>query len=144
MLSPGRNRKGGGGVGRDRQMPMGAQGRTRKRGCHHMRWALVQHTDGLLSDRHLPGLGGLPNTVGSSSYKQGGQSHGRPGVAPMHSSRLPALRTGRTPPAEQLEAEELKAGQSRLSQALHTGGEQDSWLTGNAYILTSTQEALNQ
>ena len=114
------------------------------RGCHHMRWALVQHMDRLLSDRHLPGLGGLPNTAGSSSYKQGGQSHGRPGVARMHSSRLPALRTGRTPPAEQLEGEELKAGLSLLSQALQTGGEQDSWLTGNAYILTSTQEALNQ
>lgn len=122
---------------------MAAQGRIRK-GCHHMRWALVQHMDGLLSDLHLPVLGGLPSTVGSSSYKPGGQSHGTPGAAPMHSSRLPALRIGRTPPAEQLKAEELKAGQSRLSQALHTGGEQDSWLTGNAYILTSTQEALNQ
>lgn len=124
-------------------MPMAAQGRTRK-GCHHMRWALVQHRDGLLSDLHLPVLGGLPSTVGSSSYKRGGQSHGTPGAAPVHSSRLPALRIGRTPPAEQLEAEELKAGQSRLSQALHTGGEQDSRLTGNAYILTSPQEALNQ
>lgn len=122
-------------------MPMAAQGRTRK-GCHHMRWALVQHRDGLLSDLYLPG--GLPSTVGSSSYKWGGQSHGTPGAAPVHSSRLPALRIGRTPPAEQLEAEELKAGQSRLSQALHTGGEQDSRLTGNAYILTSPQEALNQ
>lgn len=124
-------------------MPMAAQGRTRK-GCHHMRWALVQHRDGLLSDLYLPVLGGLPSTVGSSSYKRGGQSHGTPGAAPVHSSRLPALRIGRTPPAEQLEAEELKAGQSCLSQALHTGGEQDSRLTGNAYILTSPQEALNQ
>ena len=78
---------------------MAAQGRTRK-GCHHMRWALVQHMDGLLSDLHLPVLGGLPSTVGSSSYKPGGQSHGTPGAAPMHSSRLPALRIGRTPPAE--------------------------------------------
>lgn len=143
MLSPGGNRKERGGAGTDRQMPMAAQGRTRK-GCHHMRWALVQHMDGLLSDLHLPVLGGLPSTVGSSSYKPGGQSHGTPGAAPLHSSRLPTLRIGRTPPAEQLKAEELKASQSRLSQAHHTGGEQDSWLTGNAYILTSTQEALNQ
>ena len=143
MLSPGGNRKERGGAGTDRQMPMAAQGRTRK-GWHHMRWALVQHMDGLLSDLHLPVLGGLPSTVGSSSYKPGGQSHGTPGAAPLHSSRLPALRIGRTPPAEQLKAEELKASQSRLSQAHHTGGEQDSWLTGNAYILTSTQEALNQ
>ena len=122
-------------AGTDRQMPMAAQGRTRGRG-------LAQHTEGLWGDPCLPALSGLPSTV-ESSHNQGGQSHRTPEAAPSALFMAPRSEN-RGHPTSRATAEELKEGQSCLSQALHTGGEQNSWLTGNAYLLTATREALNQ
>lgn len=54
------------------------------------------------------------------------------------------LENGGIPAAEQLWAEELKEGQSCIPRAFRAGGERSVWHTGNAYTLTSTQEALSQ
>lgn len=141
MQSPGGNRKSG--RCQDRQTDvMAAQGRTRK-GCHHMRWALVWHRDGLLSDLHLPVLGGLPSTVGSSCCVPGGQSHGTRERPPC-TLHAPASENRENPTSGAAGGRGAEGRPKPLSQALHTGGEQDSRLTGNAYILTSPQEALNQ
>lgn len=134
MLSPGGNRK------------WGLQGQTDR--CLWLLraelggGALAQHTEGLWGDPYLPALSGLPSTV-ESSQNQGGQSHRTPGAAPSALFMAP-LSENRGHPTSKATAEELKEGQSCLSQALHIGGEQNSRLTGNAYLLTATQEALNQ
>lgn len=86
-----------------------------------------------------PIRGGLPNSaILSHSGWLGLQD--TPGVLFM------AFYSGnrRNPPAEQLQTEKLKEGQSCISQASHPGGEHYLWHTGNAYALTSVQEALAQ
>lgn len=79
-----------------------------------------------------------------SSHTQGGWGYRTPVVAP--GVLFMAFYSGnrRNPPAEQLQTEKLKEGQSCISQASHPGGEHYLWHTGNAYALTSVQEALAQ
>lgn len=115
---------GSGGLGgqTDRQMPMAAQGRTR-RGCDYLRWTQVQHKERLSGCLYHPALDRLPNTV-ASSHTHGGQSCTKlPVVIPGALFTGLCSRTGRIPPAEQLQAEELQEGPRCTSRALHAGGE---------------------
>lgn len=112
-------------------------------GASTRRWTLVRHKKGLSGYLYHPILGGLPYSAilpHSGWLELQDTCSGPPGSY----SWLSTLGTGGTPPAEQLQTEKLKEGQSCISQALHPGGEHYLWHTGNAYALTSVQEALTQ
>lgn len=121
----------------------GCSGAGREGGASTRRWTLVQQKKKnfqvICTTQYWVGC----QTV-QSSHTQGGWGYRTPIVAP--GVLFMAFYSGnrRNPPAEQLQTEKLKEGQSCISQASHPGGEHYLWHTGNAYALTSVQEALTQ